>query len=876
MMTPELWKDVREHLAACLELTGEERAAHLGSLANLENGARIRREVESLLDESTSSPGFLEQPPFAQDRGKPPGRIGRYAIQREIGRGGMGTVYYAIRDDDEYQAEVAIKVLAVGLDSDFFARRLRFERQLLAFLNHPSIVRLLDGGATGDGRPYLVTEYVEGESLLSWCRERNLGLEERLRLFLPICDAVHYAHQNLIIHCDLKPGNVMVNRQGIPKLLDFGIAKLLAPGQSHGNTTASGFRMLSIPYASPEQIRGGHVTTATDVYSLGCTLFEMVTGVQPFSADRPHTSLDNEPPVASARTAGAGFPVHQNDLRGDVDNVVRKAMDPSPHLRYESAEQLAADIRRYLSHQPVLARPLTRGYRWRKFAQRNRPLLAGLSATAAAIIIGAIVAGLGWREAARERDHARRLYENAHELARAFVFELDDTLQSDGATGARKLIVERGLASLDKLAAESGDDEEVRRELPAAYLKLGDVLGRQGSANVGRTAEAQQSYERALDFARAHLSSHPDDREMQRTAASLSIRLSGVLKIQGRTQDALVHGREARRILEARASQPDATLADRRSLAAAYQDLGGTYAQLGEWKNAASVRQTGLALLEQVASDPAAGVNDRVSVVLGRMRYGGSLSRAGLYQDAGAQLDRAEAEARSLRRPDLISSAVFAAGMGLGLQKRWREALGRFEESWRMRDQMTAADPADWRMKSLAAASLARAGEARAANGDFDGGLRYLERSFEIRRELARADSSNTGAQVELAESHAFLGDAWRSRDPARAGSLASCCRDLRALRCQPQTGPGADRTTRGAPAKAGALIGSRGYALSAESLKTGWPLQDAAEIAGPVQWVIPSCGSPSARSTPPSATWLGTPPKSPSLQCAPRGAARI
>ncbi len=769
-MTPESWSQVREHLAICLELGPAERAAYLENLARQEGGTGIRYEVEELLRENTVSERLLEPlPPAAGLRPQPPKRIGRYAIQGEIGRGGMGTVYHAIRDDDEYQAEVAIKVLSLGLDSAFFTRRFRLERQMLAYLNHPSIVRLLDGGATEDGRPYLATEYVQGQALMVWCRERNLGLEDRLRIFLPICDAVHYAHQNLIIHCDLKPGNVMVNQQGIPKLLDFGISKMLMPGNVRGDTTQTGLRMLSIPYASPEQIQGHHVTTATDVYSLGCTLFELATGTAPFRTGRPAETVMSEPPLASSVTPLAGFPITQEELRGDVDNIIRKAMDPAAPLRYESAEQLAADIKRILDHQPVLARPLTRAYRLRKFAQRNRPLLMGLSATAAAVLIGAIVSAWGWREAAKERDHARRLYENAHGLARAFVFELDEILQKEGPTGARKLIVERGLASLDKLAAESAADEAVRRELPAAYLKMGDVLGRQGGANVGRTADAQRSYERALEVARGLLASNPVDAEMQRLAASANVRLAGVLKIQGRNQDALSYGLEARRILEQRTGSSDATLADRRALAAAYQDLGSTYALLGDWPNSASVRLVGLNLLERVTNDPAATAGDRAAAALGRMRYGGSLAQAQRFAEAATQLDRAEAEARGLQRFDLVSSALFSAGISLGMQKRWPEALAKFEESYRTRERQAASDPADWRMKSLAAASLVRMGEARAAMGQFDAGVRDLERALAMRRELAEADKSNAGAQAELAESHAFLGEAWRARDMTRA-----------------------------------------------------------------------------------------------------------
>lgn len=762
-MTPEQWREIRGHLDACLEMKAEERSAYLGRLA-----PSLREEVEAMLDADSSTAGFLEEPLVQLQPSAPPKRIGHYAIQREIGRGGMGTVYHAIRDDEAYQAEVAIKVLQVGLDSDFFARRLRFERQLLAYLNHPSIVRLLDGGATPDGRPYLATEYVEGQPLLAWCRERKLGLEARLRLFLPVCDAVHYAHQNLIIHCDLKPGNVMVNQQGTPKLLDFGIARLLVSTPVQGDITAAGLRLLTLPYASPEQIRGERVTTTTDVYSLGATLFELLTGSAPFGSTRPLTTLEADPPLASARITSES-PVKADELRGDVDNILRKAMDPQSGRRYESAEQLAADLRRYLEHEPVMARPLTRRYQLQKFAQRNRPLVWGLAAAAAALAIGATVSALGWREAARERDQARRLYDNAHQLARAFVFDLDDTLRKFGPTGARKLIVEKGLASLDRLAADPLADRTVRREMVDAYMKLGDVLGREGSANVGQTAEAQRSYEKARQLGQQLLQRKPSDAALARTMGVLSIRIAGVLKTQGRFQEALESGNAAVQILEARTKAPDAVRDDRRELAIAYLDVGNTLSHLGHFDKAVEVRRRLLAMAEELAARPGATADDRAAVVLARIRLASILTQQKQYAEAGRLLERAVKDAQPFPRSDLWSSALFSSGINFLAQQRWAEALASFRESHELRAARAAKDPADLRIRSLAASSLTRLGEAEAALGQWQAGIAHITEGLNERQRLALRDTSNSGAQAELGESHWFLGNAWQARNAGQA-----------------------------------------------------------------------------------------------------------
>ncbi|MBK7116654.1 MAG: serine/threonine protein kinase [Proteobacteria bacterium] len=307
---------------------------------------------------------------------EPGGQLGAYRLLRQIGSGGMGRVWLAERGDGEYRQRVAIKLLKRGMDSDEILARFRVERQILADLSHPNIARLLDGGITPDGLPYLVMEYVEGLPLDEYCRALP-DLRARLSLFLGVCEAVHYAHQRLLIHRDIKPGNVLVTADGTPKLLDFGIAKLLDPAAVDRTQAMTGHAMLLLTprYASPEQIRGEATATTTDVYALGCLLFELLTGRHPF-----HESLGDqarllreiclrEPPRPSLCATMQEIPARQ--LAGDLDNIVLMALRKEPARRYGSAEQLCADVERHLRSEPVAARPNTLAYRTGRLLKRN-------------------------------------------------------------------------------------------------------------------------------------------------------------------------------------------------------------------------------------------------------------------------------------------------------------------------------------------------------------------------------------------------------------------------------------------------------------------------------------------------------------------------
>jgi len=419
-MSPEHWQKVKEIFYAAQERDENERAAFIAESCDGDDD--LRREVESLLASYEKSDTFIETPAFETSpfeieennedfTGK---HIGHYKIISEIGRGGMGAVYLAERADDEFRQRVAIKLIKRGLDTDDIIRRFRHERQILAALNHSFIARLLDGGTTENGLPYFVMEHVEGLPLLDYCDKNNLTTNERLKLFRKVCLAVGHAHQNLVIHRDIKPSNIIVTSTGEPKLLDFGIAKLINPEMQGVDfaQTATTVRIMTPEYASPEQVQGLHVTTSTDIYSLGVVLYELLTGARPNGLRIADCGLRNEERGAFVKwffnlQSKNPQSAIRNPQSKDLDNIVLMALRKEPSRRYASVEQFSEDIRRHLEGLPVTARADSFGYRAGKFITRNK---AGV--VAASLILLSLIAGLVatiWqnRIARAERDRAQ-------------------------------------------------------------------------------------------------------------------------------------------------------------------------------------------------------------------------------------------------------------------------------------------------------------------------------------------------------------------------------------------------------------------------------------------------------------------------------------
>jgi serine/threonine-protein kinase len=442
-MEPDRWRQIEDLFHSALDCEPGHRAAFLDSACA--SDVALRQEVASLLA-SYEKGDFAELPAFdegmmllqeSEDRSLSGQSIGPYKVIRKIGQGGMGAVYLACRADETFQKEVAIKLIQSGQDSEDVIRRFRSERQILATLEHPHITRLLDGGTTDGGRPYFVMEYIQGEPIDRYCDAHNLNTIERLKLFQSVCAAIHYAHQHLVIHRDLKSGNILVTAEGVPRLLDFGIAKLLGSEPSVGDTTVTIARRMTPLSASPEQVRGGNITTASDVYSLGVLLYKLLTGHSPYrlagrSSEEVERAICEEVPekpstvinyMHESGADGALSPQSvsatregtldrlRRQLTGDLDNILLKALRKEPQRRYVSAEQFSQDIARHLEKLPVIARPDTAGYRTAKFVARHK---AGVAAAALLVLsLSAGIAATAWQAKVAVAEGQRARVESA-------------------------------------------------------------------------------------------------------------------------------------------------------------------------------------------------------------------------------------------------------------------------------------------------------------------------------------------------------------------------------------------------------------------------------------------------------------------------------
>src|SRR4051812_2161253 len=385
------------------------------------------------------------------------------------------------------------------MDTNAILRRFRAERRILAKLDHPNICKLLDGGVTDDGLPYFVMEYLQGTPIHEYSQKRGLNIRERLTLFLQVCSAVEYSHRNLVVHRDLKAKNILVTQDGVPKLLDFGIAKLLDRDSSTNNPdpTVAADRLFTPDYASPEQIRGETITTAADIYSLGLLLYEILTERRPFQlTGLPHLEMsriitEHDPPKPSSVAPRDMC----RELTGDIDTIVGKAMHKSPDRRYGSAHEFAEDIRRHVDGRPVLARGDTVAYRASKFIQRNRTLVIAASLAFVGIFAGGLAAAWQRGVAISKEQEARKRFGDVRELANSFLGELDDELERlPGSTTARELMARRVLKYLDQLAKDEVNDTSLQRELGVAYERLGDVEGGPTVSNLGNTNAALDAY----------------------------------------------------------------------------------------------------------------------------------------------------------------------------------------------------------------------------------------------------------------------------------------------------------------------------------------------------------------------------------------------
>ncbi len=509
------WPELKAVFEAVVELPAAAREPLIAATAL---DAASLAELRSLLahhDDATGGRVFMAEPAAAQlaDEGaaRVGQRLGDWEIVRPIGAGGMGEVFEARRADGQFDGRAAVKLLKRGMDSAAVLQRFAQERQALARLSHPHIARLLDAGASEDGLPYFVLEYIDGLPIDA--AVRGLALEARLQLFLQLADAVAHAHRNLLVHRDLKPGNVLVDGDGQVKLLDFGIAKALDPLEFHdGNTTVGGVRPYTPNYASPEQVRGEPVSTATDIYSLGVLLYQMLTGTRPTGrnattpAEAARSVLEDEPTKPSRLSAAEAVDPQwlqtRKRLAGDLDNILLKALEKAPERRYASVDALRTDVQAYLSGYPVSARPASRGYLLGKFVARNRVAVAASAAAVAALVGGLGVSTWQAEQARLARDEARRQLAGVKDIATELVFRYGDAIQQmPGGAQTQEAMLKQTVASLDVTLQRAPQDIELNALVASALGRLAQIQGNPTFAGPERAAEARATVQRALALA---------------------------------------------------------------------------------------------------------------------------------------------------------------------------------------------------------------------------------------------------------------------------------------------------------------------------------------------------------------------------------------
>jgi serine/threonine-protein kinase len=786
------WRRIEALFDEAAALPAKERGPFLSRACEDDPG--MRGEVESLLAADDRAAGFLERPVVSA--AAPPAslvgrRIGHYRVEAKLGEGGMSTVYLAVRADDAYQQKVALKVLGYGRDRSDLSARFRAERQILASLDHPGIARLLDGGTTEEGRPYLVMEYIEGEAVDRYCDQQHLGIDARVDLFRQVCAAVQYAHQNLVVHRDIKPSNILVSADGVPRLLDFGIAKLLEGAEVPGavEATMTGLRLMTPQYASPEQVEGGAITTATDVYSLGVLLYVLLTGHLPYrlsgtSSDALQRAVVEQDPDRPSTAVGArsqrSHPLRRK-LRGDLDNIVLMALRKEPDRRYASVALFSEDLRRYRERLPVAAQPDTLKYRARKFVSRHKAGVAA-AATGLAMIVGlAATMTVQAVRLARQRDEIRAERDKALEV-RGFleeVFAGSDPGEARGETVTAREILDKGAARvMAKLATQPETQAALALAIGKVYVSLGlfdraRPLLQQSLAqrerlhgeshvdvadsllalsvldqNGGDFAQAEASQRRALAIQRRLLGD--EDRRVGDTLTDLSVTLLSLAKY------------------------PEAETVVREALAIHRKVPGAQEAVAYDLNNLASVlRRSGrLAESEDVYRDALAAARaafgpahpqltrtiNNLAVVL---KDRGDL--------AGAEPLMREALAMSRRlygeeHPDVaLQMSNLASLLGArGDDDEWT-ALAR--QALEMRRRLFGPD------HEQVASSLVNLGEALEQKGDLAGARALYEQALRIQRKVFGNEHPRCAfALTNLAELSLTQGDLGRAQALAREG----------------------------------------------------------------------------------------------------------
>jgi serine/threonine protein kinase len=665
-------------------------------------------------------------------------QIGPYRVVEKVGDGGMGEVFRAERSDGLFTQRVAIKVTRSLIGDSELRRRFVVERRILASLNHVNIVRLLDGGTTEQGQAFLIMEYVEGVPLTQHCRDRGLPLDQRLQLFCLVCGAVQYAHQHGVVHRDLKPANIMVTAEHVPKVVDFGVAKLLEGNAGSGLTTTNAVPGPLTPnYASPEQIRGMAVTTASDVYALGVILYELVTGVRPYETqglplERMIEVVLREQPVkpsAARLDPERPVPFARDRLAGDIDAIVMKAISKDPAERYGSAGELAGELARWLAGDPVLARAPSTAYVLGRIARRHKRLVAVAAVALLAVLTATGIALWQWRVARAEQARAERRFEEVRRLSNAVIFKIHDAVEGlPGSTPVRRMIVDEAIGYLERLDAESSDDPTLRVELSAAHRQIGSILGRVGAANLGDRDGALKQYERARELIRPLLTdTAPFNVVLAMVDADLAA--GAILNAQGDREKGVGLIREAVELANGyRKRHPD--------------DTAGAGLQARSYFGLAVVLPT----------------DEAIPVWLQTLDY---------YETLLSILPEDQQTQRNVALVGKYLGSIYESTDP-------KAALKHYARSLELDERRLNAAPDDQRVWFDAAISFSNVASVSELQGDNDTAERLFTRSLELRERLAKSDPNNAAAVDRLGYLLARLGRFYLDRDPRRSRDYSS------------------------------------------------------------------------------------------------------
>jgi len=776
----------------------------------------LRLEVASLLEFQGENENFIETSALevtaralAETQEEMAGKqIGPFLVEREIGRGGMGAVYLARQNDNHYQRQVAIKVIKRGMDSDEIVRRFRNERQILANLTHPNIAGLYSGGTTDAGLPFFVMEYVAGEPICKYCEAQDLSTKERLKLFRVVCSAISYAHQNLVIHRDLKPSNILVTEDRVPKLLDFGIAKLLKPDEETA-VTESILRVMTPEYASPEQARGEIMTTASDVYSLGVLLYELLTGRRPYRLqnrlpheiaqiiservpERPSTAISRVEEIPEGPTAPESIGTTQShgkarsgelarlrrNLRGDLDNIVLTAMRKDPARRYQSVEQFSEDIGRHLDGLPVHARKDTFGYRSSKFVQRNKLAVAAAAIITITLLGGVIATIREARIAHAERARAERRFNDVRKLTNSFMFEFHDAIQDlPGSLKARQLVVQKALTYLDGLAQEASDDRSLQSELAVSYDKIGNL-----TFDVDRSLEIHL---KALALNEALVKAEPANQTYREQLAVSYGSVADLSRQGGDTARALENREKARTVMEALATAEPANLRYRSLLVDNYEDMSSTLSETGQKTTAMEYGRKALLMREALAAGDPGNAEHSFSLVVDYLLVGGILLDLGDNAGALENYRKGLAVSESLLASDPGSSRyrrhmwasqsrVANALMRLGDLKG---ALAEYQKALLFIEALVAADPDDKGHAHGLSVTYVEIGNLLSQMARTSAAQENYRKALAISENLLASDPSKAETRLDLGRIYlgfgnvlTTVGDTTRARDYLRKG----------------------------------------------------------------------------------------------------------